>query len=340
MSGSISRLVVRDASGNDREVEVTRTPFTLGRQSENDLVLLDSRISRRHAQIIQNENGYAIEDAGSRHGTFVNGERVTATPLKSGDQISLGVTDSYQLTFVAGQVVLPKLLEEFGKASESRVPQLQHLGLLLQMAQMLNRAPALEEVLTMLVDSAIQLTDAERGLLFLLDDSNELKLRLARGRGGSFLSTRLTDYSQAVVLRVMQTGHEEVTIEEEISGRAAHETAIISTGMRGIVAVPLQKHAVMEMTGDTMIRTAPQMLGLLYLDSRTRATSLTGLDRQVLQTFAVEGATVIENARLFRLTREQERIQHELSLARNIQQGLLPRQRSEERRVGKEWGCR
>ncbi|PYV18202.1 MAG: hypothetical protein DMG21_05770, partial [Acidobacteria bacterium] len=137
MAGSVPRLVVRDASGNDREVEVTRTPFTLGRQSENDLVLLDSRISRRHAQIIQNENGYAIEDAGSRHGTFVNGERVTATPLKSGDQISLGVTDSYQLTFVAGQVVLPKLLEEFGKASESRVPQLQHLGLLLQMAQML-----------------------------------------------------------------------------------------------------------------------------------------------------------------------------------------------------------
>ena len=326
MSDSVPRLLVRDASGNDREVEITRTPFTLGRQSDNDLVLLDSRISRRHAQIVQDENGYVIEDAGSRHGTFVNSERVTTSPLKSGDQISLGVTDSYQLTFAAGQVVLPRLLEQFGKASGSSVPQLQHLGLLLQMAQMLNRAPALEEVLTMLVDSAIQLTDAERGLLFLLDDAKELKLRLARGRGGIFLSTRLSDYSKAVVQRVMETGHEEVTIEEEMTGRAAHETAIIQSGMRGIVAVPLQKHAVMEMTGETMIRTAPEMLGLLYLDSRTRATSLTGLDRQVLQTFAVEGATVIENARLFRLTREQERIQHELALARNIQQGLLPRQ--------------
>jgi len=326
MPGSVPRLVVRDAAGNDREVEITRTPFTLGRQSDNDLVLLDSRISRRHAQVVQDEGGYVIEDAGSRHGTFVNSERISTSPLKSGDQISLGVTDSYQLTFVAGQVVLPKLLEQFGKASGSSVPQLQHLGLLLQMAQMLNRAPAREEVLTMLVDSAIQLTDAERGLLFLLDDAKELKLRLARGRGGVFLSTRLTDYSQAVVLRVMQTGREEVTIEEEKTGRAAHETAIIQSGMRGIVAVPLQKHAVMEMTGETMIRTAPEMLGLLYLDSRSRATSLTGLDRQVLQTFAVEGATVIENARMFRLTREQERIQHQLDLARNIQQGLLPRQ--------------
>jgi phosphoserine phosphatase RsbU/P len=326
MSGSVPRLVVRDAAGNDREVEVARTPFTLGRQSDNDLVLLDSRISRRHAQIVQDGGGYVIEDAGSRHGTFVNGERVTTGPLKSGDQISLGVTDAYQLTFVAGEVVLPRLLEEFGKAKASSVPQLQHLGLLLQMAQMLNRAPALEEILTTLVDSAIQVTDAERGLLFLLDDAKELKLRLARGRGGAFLSTRLTDYSQAVVLRVMETGREEVTIEEEVSGRAAHETAIIQAGMRGIVAVPLQKHAVMEMTGDTMIRTAPELLGLLYLDSRAHATSLTGLDRQVLQTLAVEGATVIENARLFRLNREQERIQHQLDLARNIQQGLLPRQ--------------
>jgi sigma-B regulation protein RsbU (phosphoserine phosphatase) len=52
---------------------------------------------------------------------------------------------------------------------------------------------------------------------------------------------------------------------------------------------------------------------------------VTGLDRQVLQTLAVEGATVIENARLLRIAREQERIQHEISLARNIQQGLLPR---------------
>src|SRR5204862_3018491 len=93
------------------------------------------------------------------------------------------------------------------------------------------------------------------------------------------------------------------------------------------VAVPLQKLPMMDMSrGETIRQTAPELLGVLYLDSRSRATSIDRLDRQVLQTFAVEGATVIENARLFRLTREQERIQHELSLARNIQQGLLPRQ--------------
>lgn len=318
--------MVRDAGGNEREVEIVRTPFTLGRQSDNDLVLLDSRISRHHAQILQNEQGYYIEDLGSRHGTYVNNERVTSSPLKTGDQVSLGVVDSYQLSFVAEQVVLPQLLEKIGKAAESPAPQLQHLGLLLQMAQMLHRAPALEEVLTMLVDSAIQLTDAERGLLFLVEEGGELRLRLARGRGGHYLKTDSLEYSRSAVGRVMKSGREEVLLEEEMTGRATHDTAIITGGVRGLVVVPLQKHPMMEMTGETMVQTAPEIVGVLYLDSRTRATSLTGLDRQVLQTFAVEGATVIENARLFRLTREQERIQYQFSCARDIQQTLLPRE--------------
>jgi sigma-B regulation protein RsbU (phosphoserine phosphatase) len=78
--------------------------------------------------------------------------------------------------------------------------------------------------------------------------------------------------------------------------------------------------------GETFVGTVPELLGLLYLDARSTAAAVTGLDRQVLQTLAVEGATVIENARLFRVAREQERIQHEMRLARKIQQGLLPRQ--------------
>ncbi len=326
MPSTAPRLLVRDGSGNQRELEITHTPFTLGRQGDNDLVLLDARISRRHAQIVQDERGYAIEDAGSRHGTFVNNERITSVVLKTGDQVSLGVVDAYQLTFVTDQVALPSLLEKFGKAAESAAPQLQHLGLLLQMAQMLHRAPALEEVLTLLVDSALQLTDAEKGLLFLLDEHGQLQLRIARGRNGVYLSNTSQEYSHSAIERVMRTGREEVNLEDQVTGRTAHETAIITGGVRGVVAVPLQKHPMMEVTGETMVQTAPELLGVLYLESRSRPTSLTGLDRQVLQTLTVEGATVIENARLFRMAREQERIQHELSVARRIQQELLPRQ--------------
>ena len=75
MPSNVPHITVRDAFGNQREVEISRTPFTLGRQSDNDLVLLDSRISRRHASIVKDGENYVLEDAGSRHGTFVNGKR-------------------------------------------------------------------------------------------------------------------------------------------------------------------------------------------------------------------------------------------------------------------------
>ncbi len=327
MPSTLPHITVCDALGNQRAIEISRTPFTLGRQGDNDLVLLDTRISRRHARIVKDGKGYWVEDEGSRHGTFVNGERITAPRrLQSGDQISLGVTDSYTLAFGLDEPVLPSLLEKFEKASEqSSAPQLQHLSLLLQMAQMMLRAPALEEVLIALLDSAIQLANAERGLLFLKEGEGELELRLARGKGGISLSPEVGDYSRSVVKRVAASGQEEVILEELASGRTALETGVIRTGTRGIVAVPLQKLHMADAGGETFVGKVPEMLGLLYLDTRSHAAAVTGLDRQVLQTLAVEGSTVIENARLFRLAREQARIEHEMFLARNIQQGLLPR---------------
>jgi len=82
MADALAHLLVREnASGNERDVQISGPVFTLGRQGDNDLVLLDNRISRRHAQILQTPEGFQIEDCGSRHGTFVNGERVDDTRL-------------------------------------------------------------------------------------------------------------------------------------------------------------------------------------------------------------------------------------------------------------------
>ncbi|HEV2380638.1 MAG TPA: SpoIIE family protein phosphatase [Terriglobia bacterium] len=325
MPGSPARLIVRDTVGNEREVEVSRTPFSLGRQSDNDLVLLDNRISRQHARILRDDEGYVLEDAQSRHGTFVNGERVATRSLQAGDQISLGISDAYRLTFVMEEPELPNLLEQIGRPTDSRTGDLQHLSLLLRVAQVLHRAPALEEVLTTVVDSAVRLTGAECGLLFLTNDEGDLRLRLARNREGAYLPLEQVNYSEAVVERVVRLRHEEMVVEDDQTGRSAQETGVLSTRARGILALPLQKLPVTDSTSETIRQTMPQLLGVLYLEARLHAASVTGLDREVLQTLAVEGATVVENARLFRRAREQERTQHEMGLASGIQQSLLPR---------------
>lgn len=62
----------------------------LGRGLDNDLVLEDSAVSRRHALLTVNEAEITVEDLDSRNGTFVNGKRVKKAQLKLGDVASFG----------------------------------------------------------------------------------------------------------------------------------------------------------------------------------------------------------------------------------------------------------
>jgi hypothetical protein len=64
----------------------------IGRQADNDLVVVDPGVSRHHAEVI-NENGTCtLHDLGSTNGTYVNGSVVTEHALRAGDRISLGST--------------------------------------------------------------------------------------------------------------------------------------------------------------------------------------------------------------------------------------------------------
>ena len=60
----------------------------IGRSSDSDIQLLQMRsVSRRHAKMVKEAQGYSIVDLGSSHGTFVNGDRVERKVLQEGDQI-------------------------------------------------------------------------------------------------------------------------------------------------------------------------------------------------------------------------------------------------------------
>src|SRR5690348_2682469 len=66
---------------------------TLGRASECEVQLVDTELSRRHAQLRKSSDGWEIEDLGSRNGTRVNGAliRAATVPLPAGAMIELGV---------------------------------------------------------------------------------------------------------------------------------------------------------------------------------------------------------------------------------------------------------
>lgn len=71
---------------------IQRVPFLIGRGLACDLRLSEASVSRKHARVHYSQGSWFVQDMNSRHGTFVNGQRVTATRLKSGDRIAIGGT--------------------------------------------------------------------------------------------------------------------------------------------------------------------------------------------------------------------------------------------------------
>ncbi len=84
------RIVGRD--GDERTIEVDGTPLTLGRASDNGLVIADPRVSRHHARLQARHGTLVLTDLASTNGSRVNGVRVDECALGTGDRVLLGDT--------------------------------------------------------------------------------------------------------------------------------------------------------------------------------------------------------------------------------------------------------
>ncbi|HLM77692.1 MAG TPA: DUF3662 and FHA domain-containing protein [Rubrobacteraceae bacterium] len=65
-------------------------PWTIGRSGENDIVISDPNVSRRHAKLSRLENGFIVEDLGSTNGTLLDGAPIDRERIESGDELAFG----------------------------------------------------------------------------------------------------------------------------------------------------------------------------------------------------------------------------------------------------------
>ena len=65
-------------------------PWTVGRSQDNDVVVDDPNVSRRHARLMRSENGFVVEDLGSTNGTLLDGAPIDRERIESGDELTFG----------------------------------------------------------------------------------------------------------------------------------------------------------------------------------------------------------------------------------------------------------
>jgi len=327
-------LEVVSPDGARRYVRITQAPFHIGRGAEtgNHLQLSDRRISRNCAAIVMEANRFYLEDRGQRRGLYVNGEKIESRALDDGDSITFGLEDSYEIIFRSshstGEESLPHLLTRIEHITSSEPASgggLRKLNLLLEATTLLHSQLPLDSVLGTMLDHAVAVTDADRGLLLEADATGTLKVRLARRSGGLRLPPESLTPSQTAIQLALKKQSSVITedlAQAEMDLQAAQ--SVVAQRLRAVVVIPLYAMSRAN-TDQSMINIKRgAFLGVLYLDSR-RPAAFSKLDRQILDALAADAASILDNARLVERERERQRLEEQLNIARGIQQALLPR---------------
>jgi len=90
----LARETVELTVGDETHALEGRGPWTVGRAEDNDIVIRDPNVSRRHARLERHENGFAVEDLGSTNGTLLDGAPIGRERIDDGDEITFGHTTS------------------------------------------------------------------------------------------------------------------------------------------------------------------------------------------------------------------------------------------------------
>src|SRR5262249_42636610 len=83
-------LYVLQGRNQGKRFDLLGPSQTLGRDGCNPIQVADSEISRRHAEIRKDDEGYLLVDLASSNGTFVNADQITERRLVNGDRIQVG----------------------------------------------------------------------------------------------------------------------------------------------------------------------------------------------------------------------------------------------------------
>jgi phosphoserine phosphatase RsbU/P len=305
---------------------LTAERTSIGRSPDQDLVLKEAFVSRRHALITLQDGKFELVDQNSSHGTFINGQRVQNATLKSGDCLQFGSLNAASFRFLLPSGI-PETSSGFATGllsalsvfapTDKNIPQpareIEKLNFLLNAARQLNAGGAITDVFHALLQLSLQLTGVERGFVFLLE-GEEMRLALGLRSDGSTV-----EEDPSVSRRAMQKaieGDSKFFLSDTLADDSASGWAsVMANSIRSIYCIPLRKH---------ISPAEPnRLLGMLYLDSQIGAGSLSEIDHRVLDTLANEASTLLHNALLAKTELMARQAADELAVAASIHSGLM-----------------
>ncbi|MEM8883008.1 MAG: sigma 54-interacting transcriptional regulator [Planctomycetota bacterium] len=278
--------------------EFAALPVTVGRDPDNDLPLDDNKLSRRHCRIVRSSTGFAVEDLASSNGTFVDGAPIDQHELDNGETVRIGVTD-FRISWDQDmEIPRGSRRSRRGRANDVDPEELQEENRRLRRVLNLSKAVASttdeEALLRRIVDSAIELTGAEKGFLFLVT-LNGLDFRVARDRRGQDLEHPEEKISRSIAGEAVDSGRWVMTEDAGGDARFAGGRSVAYLRLRSVLCVPLK------------VKDGP--LGAIYLENSDVTAQFREADATLVTTFCDYAAlTVAASRSVVELQKREEQL--------------------------------
>jgi adenylate cyclase len=287
----------------------------VGRAPTSDFPIIDPTISRRHAQILRQDDRILVRDLNSSNGTYVNGERIESVELKAGDIVTFGkvkfrleevdrrapaspATSPSETTTGSTIVRQRSVLDAQALVADDKSRKT--LATLLEVSKGLGKTADIDALLDKIVGYAYQILAVDRVAILLLDENNELVAKIARDRRGA-------DNARAIPQSIARTAlNDRVAILTDNAGEDERFTgqSIVMQQIRSAICVPL------------MGSEGP--LGVLYVDHAGDARDFADEDFDLCIAFAGIAAVAIENGQF------AQRIQRQAMARSNFERFFTP----------------
>jgi HD-GYP domain-containing protein (c-di-GMP phosphodiesterase class II)/pSer/pThr/pTyr-binding forkhead associated (FHA) protein len=313
---SYMRLLCVEGKNKDSVWELKGNRTLIGRDAKCDIVIDDSALSRIHAEIVREENGFVLHDKNSSNGSYINGDRVRQQVLLPDDQIEIGKTkievledilippiewqeeDTHLVTSVIPLDTLSQQLEKAGASSE--IPSapvkkrrrkttglaerlLKNLETVYEVGNAINAIQSIDQLLDRIAEKLLDtFIHAERICILLRGEKGRFEPKSVKYRATA--PRQSFHISRSIVKKAVK---EQVCIAANDAAHDARFSAvesIIASNLRSFMCAPLA--------------TKGTVLGLCYLDNREKSSRFDENDVALLSALANQSATAIENSRL------------------------------------------
>jgi sigma-B regulation protein RsbU (phosphoserine phosphatase) len=293
------------------KLDFERDVITIGRDSSSEIRINNRYLSRKHAEIAADGDGWLVRDNGSVNGTYVNGARIrSAVRLGPGDHIQLGDSELV-IGGAAPAMGAPNdtvVNTDFVIAEAEVKESAARTGIIHRLALELIADRPMADLFDFILDRVVDLMQPSRAALALLSDDGQ-SVKIVTQRSGK---------RDGAELAISRTLIREVVQERKVVVFKADSSNTDLTAAKSIVVQMIYSALCAPLIAGESV------LGVLYIDYQLNGRSIREEDAQLAAQIARVAAIKLESTRLRDAALEKGKLDETLKLAHSIQMRMLP----------------